>query len=257
MGYTVGSVPYPNAKPLVRMFEENEVETAVRVRYDVPSRLPGLLAAGEVQAILVSSIEALRRPDLSIADDVAICSRREVMSVRLFSKEPFDEIRTLALDASSMTSNALARIVLARRYGVEPDCRAMPPDLDSMLTTRDAALLIGDNGMRAEPGALRVLDLGAEWHALTGLPFVWALWVGEPALEGDLGEQLRQARRHGEARIEQIAREEAPRVEMDFGVCHHYLANVMSYRFGAPERESLEAFRREAERLGLLEPLVA
>lgn len=146
MPYTLGSVPYLNAKPLVRWFEE--VPGSVSVVYGVPSRLPGLLESGKVQAILVSSIEALRRPDLSIADDVAICSVQEVLSVRLFSKKPIAEIRRLALDASSMTSNALARIVLARRYGVEPECSSQPPDLDSMLRDHDAALLIGDNGMR-------------------------------------------------------------------------------------------------------------
>lgn len=251
MPYTLGSVPYLNAKPLVRWFEE--VPGSVSVVYGVPSRLPGLLESGKVQAILVSSIEALRRPDLSIADDVAICSVQEVLSVRLFSKKPIAEIRRLALDASSMTSNALARIVLARRYGVEPECSSQPPDLDSMLRDHDAALLIGDNGMKAEVGDLVAIDLGAEWRAMTDLPFVWALWVGEPALGGELGDLLRGARRYGEANLERFAEEEATSVGLPAQFCRHYLTNVMSYRFGTDERKGLEAFRNEAEALGLLD----
>jgi len=248
--YTLGSVPYLNAKPLVRWFEE--VPGSVSVVYDVPSRLPRLLEEGEVQAILVSSIEALRRPDLSIADDVAICSEAEVLSVRLFSKNPIAEIRRLALDASSMTSNALARIVLARRYGVEPEYSAEPPELSSMLREHDAALLIGDKGMKAEAGEFVTLDLGAEWRAMTDLPFVWALWVGEPELAGELGELLREARRYGEANLERIAREEAPTVGLPEETCRHYLSEVMSYRFGPAEREGFDRFRQEAEALGLL-----
>ena len=147
--YRVGSVPYLNAKPLVRQFEDLGASSPVSVVYDVPSQLPALLEAGEVQAILVSSIEALRHPDLHFADGVSICSQREVFSVRLFSKVPFGEIRRLALDASSMTSNALAQILLDQRFGVRPATTTLPPDLDLMLAECDAGILIGDNGMRA------------------------------------------------------------------------------------------------------------
>src|SRR5471032_1724555 len=106
MKYTVGSVPYLNAKPLVRAFEVWGEESPVNVIYEVPSKLPALLAAGEVQAIMVSSIEAFRHPGSRIAEGVCIGSQREVMSVRLFSKVPPRMIETLALDQSSMTSNA-------------------------------------------------------------------------------------------------------------------------------------------------------
>lgn len=255
MSYTVGSVPYLNAKPLVRLFEERE--SPVRVVYDVPSRLPPLLAGGEAQAILVSSIESLRHPRLFVADDVAIASRGEVMSVRLFSRKPFDQIRRLALDASSMTSNALARIILRRCFGAEPECSPQAPNLDAMLQSHDAALLIGDNGMQAAAGGLEALDLGAAWRKLTGLPFVWALWVGDSALSGDLGDHLREARSHGEANLDRIAREESAGLGLEEDTCVHYLTRVMTYRFGPEERAGLDRFRDEARALGLLEPTPA
>ena len=172
MTYTVGCVPYANAYPLVRTLEQG---TQVKVIYDLPSRLPAMLASGEVQAILVSSIEAFRMPDARIVDGICIGSRRTVKSVRLFSKVPFAEISTLALDASSMTSNELARLVLKSTYGVVPKCQTAEPSLRDMLASADAAVLIGDIGMTSDGSGLHVLDLGEAWFAMTGLPFVWAV----------------------------------------------------------------------------------
>lgn len=172
--FRVGCVPYVNARPLVACFDQpNEF---VEVVYDVPSRLPALLDSGEVDAILVSSIEYLRRDDLVIAADVGIMSNGPVASVRMLSKVPLEEITTLALDESSMTSNMLAQVILAER-GVRPSLVTMAPDQSLMLERCDACVLIGDKGLEADGTGLVDVDLGQAWTEMTGEPFVWALWL--------------------------------------------------------------------------------
>lgn len=54
------------------------------------------------------------------------------------------------------------------------------PELNEMLATSDAALVIGDPALHLDPSALPyfVLDLGAEWVSCTGLPMVFAVWAG-------------------------------------------------------------------------------
>ncbi len=193
MSYTVGCVPYVNAIPLVEMFEEMGGASPVRVVYRVPSELPALLDSGEAQAILVSSVDSLRIPGRKIAEGVCIGSQRQVKSVRLFSKVPFEEIRSLALDASSMTSNRLAQIVLRESYGVGPETVTMPPDKAAMLEKADACVLIGDIGMMSDGTGLHVLDLGEAWFQLTGKPFVWAAWIGNDDLSPDLVWWLQRA----------------------------------------------------------------
>ena len=49
-----------------------------------------------------------------------------------------------------------------------------------MTRVADAALLIGDPALEADPAALGLqkIDLGDEWTAMTGLPFVYAAWTG-------------------------------------------------------------------------------
>lgn len=174
--WSVGSVPYVNAAPLIHAFRSPNSPVAVSV--DVPSRLPMLLESGKADAILVSSIHALEHPDLQIVDGVGIGSHGPVQSVRLFSKVHFSQIQSLCLDSSSMTSNKLALALLRERYRVAPRTMTGRPDIIEMLEAADACVLIGDIGMTADGAGLQVWDLGEVWTEFTGLPFLWAAWVG-------------------------------------------------------------------------------
>ncbi len=191
--FTVGCVPYVNAIPLVYRFEQLGENSPVKVVYDVPSKLPALLDSGEADAILVSSFDALTQPNRRIAEGVCIGSFGPVESVRLFSKVPLVEIQTLALDSSSMTSNALAQILLAEQYSCKPMVQSMMPNQEEMLAECDACVLIGDLGMTAPSDGLFVHDLGEAWTELTGLPFVWAAWIGVEQLTPELAGLLQEA----------------------------------------------------------------
>lgn len=241
MSYAVGCVPYLNAKPLVRRFHDLGDDSPVRVVYDVPSKLPALLADGAVQAILVSSIEALRAP-YRVADGVSISSLSEVLSVRVLSKVPFHEVETLALDRSSMTSNALAEVML-RTVRKKPYRTVLAqPDLDAMLADADAAVLIGDNGMRADGRGLHVIDLGRAWHELTGLPFVWAMWMGHDGLDDALAQHLRDAAVWGVQHLDDVIPLAASETGFPLEEAGHYLRSIMDYRLDQTHKQGLTEF---------------
>ncbi|HVT11939.1 MAG TPA: menaquinone biosynthesis protein [Fimbriimonadaceae bacterium] len=255
MTYRVGCVPYLNAKPLVRLFEDFKEESPVQVVYDVPSRLPAMLATGDVQAIMVSSIEALRVPGKRVADGVSISTQKEVLSVRLFSKVPPRMIRTVAFDQSSMTSNALAQVVLRERYERNVEGEPLPPSLEAMLENHDACVLIGDNGMRAEAGDLHILDLGYEWRRLTRLPFVWALWMGDEGLTPELSMWLYTASLYGMAKIERVVKIAAEETGFTVLQCDNYLRRIMDYSFDEPHREGLQQFGHHLYKMNLVKPV--
>lgn len=248
---TIGAVPYLNARPLVRSLEDPV--SGVRVIYDVPSRLPAMLDESRADAVLVSSIEALTRPNARIAPGVSISSLGEVLSVRLFSKVPPQEIRAVGLDASSMTSNLLAEIVLAEVYGIRPATSLSDSEPASTLRHCDAALLIGDCGMRTSAQGLYVIDLGAAWASMTGLPFVWALWVGGDRLDEDLAGCLVEARRRGEAGLDEIIAEEVDSGRWERSLCERYLREVMDYGLSEGHLEGLRLFGELATNLGTVE----
>jgi chorismate dehydratase len=243
----VGSVPYINAAPLTRWLETDEATPFVEVVYAPPSVLARQLQARELDVALVSSVELARREDARSVADLCIGSRDAVLSVRLFCKTPLRQVRTIALDTSSLTSVALTQILLTRAYGVQAAYRRAAPDLDAMLQQADAALLIGDLGMTAVHSAVReILDLGSAWRAYTGLPFVWAVWLANAETpDQPLTELLQRAYQWGKARRDALIDAESQRTGIPRELCERYLKQVMVYELDEPMQAGLTRFLGE------------
>ncbi len=250
--FTVGCVPFVNARPLVAWFESLGSESPVEVIYAVPSKLPKMLDDGEAQAVLVSSYETLRTPGRTIADGVCIGSDGPAESVKLFSRVPFGQIKTLAFDQSSLTSNALALGVLRETYGANPVADNCPPDLDTMLAEHDACVLIGDIGMQTDAKGLLTLDLGQAWKDMIGLPFVWAAWVGRDDLAPELVELLNESWKWGRQRIDQVVEDAAAKSGWDLATTDRYLRRTMRYDLDGPAKEGLNTFALMLARNGVL-----
>lgn len=243
MQYVVGSVPYVNAKPLVSQFEHLGESSAVRVLYQVPSQLPAMLDSGSAQAVLVSSFDALRTPNRTVAAGCSISTKGDAQSVRIFSKVPIKDICTLALDTSSLTSIHLAQVVLIENYGVMPDVLHMQPDLNTMLGKCDACVIIGDKGMTANAEGLTVLDAGAEWRKLANLPFVWAAWVGREDMPNDLARHLLNAKEWGQKHLSLICDETQRECRWPGDSCRRYLTEIMNYDLTDEHLAGLKAFQ--------------
>ena len=240
--FTVGCVPFVNARPLVAWFESLGDESPVQVVYDLPSRLPRMLDELLADAVLVSTYDALRTPGRTIADGVCIGSDGPAESVRLFSKVPFGKIKALALDQSSLTSNALALGYLREVFGADPVVENCPPDLAEMLERHDACVLIGDIGMAAQADGLEVIDLGQAWKDMIGLPFVWAAWVGRDDLDPRLVELLNEALAWSREHFEQVVEGACARSGWQRDVCERYLRDSMRYALDAPAKDGLNTF---------------
>ncbi|HXH61897.1 MAG TPA: menaquinone biosynthesis protein [Fimbriimonadaceae bacterium] len=246
--FTVGCVPFVNARPLVSWFESLGEGSPVRVIYELPSRLPRLLDEQVADAVLVSSYDALRTEGRTIADGVCIGSDGPAESVRLFSKVPFGSISSLAFDQSSLTSNALALGVLRETYGADPVAENCAPDLEAMLERHDACVLIGDIGMVAEAEGLEMIDLGQAWQDMIGLPFVWAAWVGRDDLSPRLVELLNEASDWGQQNIGQVVIEAAARSGWSQETTDRYLRKTMRYALDDPAKAGLNTFALLLER---------
>lgn len=253
----VGAVNYLNTKPLVERL--TDFAPNMELSLDLPSRLADQLAAGELDVGLIPIVEFFRGDNYSFVPNIAIGSRGPVLSVTLFSKVPWTEIRTVALDEGSRTSAALTRIILEKRYGVRPAFRQLPIDSPAESLDTDAVLLIGDRAMRAcLPGYRFAYDLGEEWTAWTGLPMVFAVWAVRAGVElGDAEAAFHQAKGYGLAHAGEIAAREAPRLGLDAGFCRRYMSNVIRYDLGAAELAGMKRYRELATESGLLHALVA
>jgi chorismate dehydratase len=242
----LGAVSYLNTKPLVHGIDQHSDLFTVRV--DVPAQCAALLHEGRVDLGLIPAIEYLRG-DYHIVPGVAIGSNGPIASVALFSRVPVDKIATLALDISSRTSVALTRILCARRWEIAPKLIPGEPDLRTMLTRADAALIIGDPALAIDPAVHGVLktDLGSEWHALTGLPFVYAMWTGrEGVARPQHIDGLNAARDQGVAAIAEIARGESRGDRTREEQFLSYLRDNLKYGLGEAEIAGLRRFHELA-----------
>lgn len=253
--FRLSIIDYLNAAPLNHGFKHGLGYQYFHLRFQVPSVCADQLRAGEVDAGLISSIEFLRIPGLRIVPGLCIASPKRVRSVLILSKVPPEEIRSLALDASSRSSVVLGQILLRERYGARPEVHVMGPDLPAMLAAHDAALVIGDPAMRASKAGLITLDLAEEWHAWTGLPFVFALWtVREDAPElpvpGGVGPFFHRSLESGQEHLGAIVDEAWRTIGWTKLELREYLTQNISYHLGESERESLGLFYEKALRQG-------
>src|SRR5262249_54858129 len=247
----IGAVNYLNTKPLIEDLELLAPEAELIL--EVPSRLADDLAAGRLDVALIPVIEYFRGSRYRIVPDIAIASDGPVLSVTLFSRVPFQQIRRVALDEGSRTSAALAQILLRRRYGLNPQLVPLPLDREAETADADAVLLIGDRAMRAcLPGFAHAFDLGQEWHDWTGLPFVYAVWAVREGVDlGPVADALAEAKRRGGDRVGAIAAREAPLLNLDAGFCRRYLSNIIRFDFAQREQMGLRQFYALACELGL------
>ena len=250
----LGAVGYLNARPLVYGVESSD---RFDLRFDVPAECARLLHAHEIDVGLIPSIEYLRGlRTYGIVMGPAVVSHGPVASVAIYTRREPRDIRTIAMDASSRTSVALATIILKRQYHVDPIRITHFPDLDTMLAGADAALIIGDNALFLDPAehGVEKLDLGEAWTRATGLPFVYAFWAGWPdaVTPGDAA-ALVQARDAGAAHVADIAQTSYPGDRHRQEIVGRYLRDNIHYVLDGAV-EGLTTFYRYASELKLVPP---
>ena len=256
----ISAISYLNTAPLMWDFEHGEAGKSFEISYTLPSACARALADGTADIGIIPAAAYAQIPNLKILTDVAIASRRAVRSILLVSRVPIRDIRSVALDTSSMTSVALTKILFEKWRGGGRKFVAMLPDLENMLAHCDAALLIGDPALQVDRSKYHTLDLAEEWIRYTGKPFVFAFWAvrgkalreADPTL--DLSTIFRTSRDHGlePKSMDLISRDWGPRLGLSQTDVKSYLTENIHYELDAASIEGLELFYRYAADIGAL-----
>ena len=261
----ISAISYLNTAPLMWDFEHSDTGSEFDISYTLPSACARALEAGTADIGIIPAAAYAQVPGLMALPGVAIASRRPVRSILLVSRVPVDQIRTVALDTSSMTSVALIKILFEKWLGGGRMFAPMAPDIEKMLARHDAGLMIGDPALQIDRSRYLTLDLAEEWIRYTGKPFVFAFWavrrqalpedaLREASSSQDLAAVFQQSRDHGlaPASLDQIAREWAPRLGIGEAGVRSYLTENIYYHLDPPCLEGLQLFYRYAAEIGAL-----
>lgn len=227
-----------------------------------PPELGRLLLHGEVDAAPTSSIVyALHPGKFFILDGFSISAPSCTGSILVFSREAnsLEELEGggIATTSTSASSVALLEILLRER---EIDARLIKnqnPSLEEMLRSADAALLIGDNALvegysRPE---LVIADLGEEWHALTRLPMVYALWLVRAGVAQREVEKLKltlgEARSYAYEHFSELASQLADQLGIPAEAMEEHLRRL-DYTLGDDNLRGLRRFFELASRHGII-----
>ena len=262
----IGRIDYANCTPLFMQLEHALPGETTTIVHGVPASLNAKLASGEIDICISSSIEFSRHADeYAILPGHCIGSVGPVKSVLLFTTRPAEELagEQLLVTSESATSVVLLQILLAKRWGLS-GCSLQTTSLSwqEALQQSPGLLLIGDRALQAASGNAGgyCYDLGYEWKNLTGLPFVYALWlINQRSAKGkedalvQFSQLLEQARERIIPDAELLASRAPEAAWVGMQALADYWRNAITYQLDQAHLAGLQRFYLLAAELGLIQ----
>ncbi len=250
----VGRIVALNMYPIYHHLEQTH-DPGLTFTDGLPAALNAALLDGDLDVSAMSSIEYARNADhLELLPVASISAAGAVDSIQVFSRIPFEQIRSVAVTPHSATSVALLRIL------VGPEVRFAPlpgPPADAF-DAFDAVLLIADEALHGLGDGLAPVhtDLGERWRNLTGLPMVFAVWAARRdgpshTQVANLTSLLRDAQTRFADDPDTVVAAAAERFPFPPDYIRGYFSRL-SYAFGADEQAGLRRFLELAHDAGEL-----
>ena len=197
----ISAVSYTNTKPFIYGLQHASIIDQIDLSLDVPADCASKLIANQVDIGLIPVAAIPSVPNAQIISSFCIGSVGAVNSVFIFSNLPFNQIKTVKLDPQSQTSNNLARVLFKNHFKVAVEFTS-----DHTAVT-DACVLIGDRTFGRKHEFNYVYDMGEEWMAFSGLPFVYAAWVANKPIPETFIKEFDTALAQGVANIDAVIQE--------------------------------------------------
>lgn len=235
----VGIVNYLNTKPLIYGLQKPPINERIELIGDYPSRLAEMLINGEIDLGLVPVAVIPQLPSYYINGNYCIAAEGEIASVALFSEVPMNEIQKVYLDYQSRTSVELLKYLIKEYWGITPQIlQTTDENYRNEIKGTTAGLVIGDRALQQRKISTFIYDLGSEWRAITGLPFVFAAWVSIKKMPDDFIKLFDAANAIGLQHVEEIVAKEA----FDLYDLKKYYTLHLSYRLDERKRKGLSFF---------------
>lgn len=230
---------YLNTKPLLYGLQHGPIWDDIELTLDYPSNLVKALKNDQIDIGLLPVAALLDISDYQIVSDYCIGTEGEVASVCVFSEVPLDEIDTVLLDYQSRTSVMLCRILFAKHWKKSVQfINAADETYIDKIKGNVAGLVIGDRALKIRDRFTYIYDLGLGWKEMTGMPFVFAVWVTTSKFQSDVVEKYSNAFQLG---INQIPVIVGQNLFLEYNLFDYFTKNI-SYSLDSSKIKGLEAF---------------
>jgi len=264
---TLGRIDYMNVAPIYHGIDSDLARgnyQGIRLICGPPNTLNRLMCDGELDISPVSSAAYARNAgDWMILPDLAIACHERVLSVLLVSRHRLEDLcgrRILVTDESS-SGRDLCRLIFNLKdiypefvVGKVQSPSTLPADIDAALVIGDAAL--------SQPWVdffPNIYDLGSLWWRMTGLPFVFAVWVvrkdfarTHPERVETVLSLLKTSRRRGYADMNRIVEKAGARLGIEPSIARLYYQSLV-YDLDDREKQGLALFYKDMYQTGIVD----
>lgn len=239
----VSVVKYLNSIPFVYGLQNSPVSQGLDLYFDTPSECARKLREGEVDIGLIPVSETGRINNGYIVGDYCIGADGPVYSVCLAADRPVEELKRIYMDPHSRTSVNLAKVLSRELWKRDFEWLDAKDGFERQLIgDQDGGVVIGDKVFGIAGRYAYQYDLAEAWKKMTGLPFVFAVWVANKQLDSEWVYIFNQALKNGVGSIAS-ALEEYPYGDKLKGVdLHDYLTNKISYSLDKQKRAGMALF---------------
>ncbi len=237
----ITAVSYANTFPFVYGIENSGLYRNYKLMLFPPAQCAESFANGgcDIALVPVGALPSL--PAHKIITSYCIGAVNEVKTVLLLSNKKTEDIKTLGLDLESATSVRLAKVLAKHYWKINPEWRPLNVKNYKDHPDTDAFIVIGDKAIELSRHFTHKHDLAAEWQKFTGLPFVFAVWVGTKNLSEEQITNFTSALKYGVEHISDVVKKYKVSVDPYFDIEAYYRINI-DYRLDEVKKESLRKF---------------
>ncbi len=236
----ISAVKYLNTQPYIVGLQQLSASKRWQVSMDTPADCALKLRSRRADVGLVPVAALSKLDHHSSITQWGIGADGPVLSVVLLSDRPVTELKAIYLDYQSRTSNELLKILLKEYFQSDPILIDSQPGYEEQIKDDVGGLVIGDRALQLRNQFRYSFDLAEGWKQLTGLPFVFARWVGSAQVSLDDETRLTDAFADGMRHRTSIAAKLQPKYpEIDI---NQYLHENIHYELGAKFQAGLTLF---------------
>ncbi len=238
----VSAVSYLNTVPFVYGLRQPMVCDSINLSLDYPAECANRLRNGNADLGLVPAAILNDSKDYRIIGDFCIGANGKVRTVALFSNSPLEKIERIYLDFESRTSVLLVKVLANEFWNKSFEWVSTNPSFSHRnLLNNEGFVAIGDKVFGLEGEFKFIYDLSEEWKRMTGLPFVFAVWVANKTIGKQFTLLFNKALEHGVLHIPEALKESSWQGLL-YNESLRYLTNNISYSLNNDKLTALKLF---------------